>query len=107
MYAYAMSGKYYPNNWDAWAEMPEDFLHTPTWEEFEDWKLRGWEIPSSVCCIIRANTTKGKVKEYVYQKQHAAEERIRILVSEGAEFTVCTEDQIRHVTPVTDEHYLD
>ncbi len=48
--------------------MPEDFLATPTWEEFEDWKLRGWEIPSSVCCIIRATNTKGKVKEYVYQK---------------------------------------
>ena len=63
--------------------MPEEFLHTPTWEEFEDWKLRGWEIPSSVCCIIRAETSKGKVKEYVYQKQHAAENRVRQLVSEG------------------------
>jgi hypothetical protein len=58
-------------------------FYTPTWEEFEDWKLRGWEIPSSVCCIIRATTKKGKVKEYVYQKQHAAEERIRSLMSEG------------------------
>ena len=37
-----MSGKYFPNNWEAWAEMPEEFLHAPTWEEFEDWKLRGW-----------------------------------------------------------------
>ena len=102
-----MSGKYYPNNWEAWQEMPEDFLTTPTWEEFEDWKLRGWEIPSSVCCIIRAHTTKGKIKEYVYQKQYAAEERIRNLMTQGVEFTVVTEDQIRHVTPVTDEHYLD
>ena len=42
-----MSGNYFPNNWEAWAEMPEDFLATPTWEEFEDWKLRGWELPSS------------------------------------------------------------
>ena len=103
-----MSGKYYPNNWEAWSEMPDDdFLATPTWEEFEDWKLRGWEIPSSVCCIIRATTKKGKVKEFVYQKEHAAEDRIRALMSDGAEFTVVTEDQIRHVTPVTDEHHLD
>ena len=107
MYDYVMSGKYYPNNWEAWQEMPEEYLHTPTWEEFEDWKLRGWEIPSSVCCIIRATTNKGKVKEYVYQQQHAAENRIRSLMSDGVEFTVVTEDQIRHVTPVTDEHYLD
>lgn len=70
--------------------MPEDFLATPTWEEFEDWKLRGWEIPSSVCCIIRATNTKGKVKEYVYQKTHAAEKRIQQLIAEEAEFTVCT-----------------
>ena len=44
-----MSGKYFPNNWEAWAEMPEEFLHAPTWEEFEDWKLRGWELP--VCLL--------------------------------------------------------
>jgi hypothetical protein len=80
--------------------MPEEFLHTPTWEEFEDWKLRGWEIPSSVCCIIRAENSKGKVKEYVYQKQHAAENRVRQLVSEGASFTICTDDELRHVSPV-------
>ena len=76
-----MSGKYYPNNWEAWAEMPEEFLHAPTWEEFEDWKLRGWELPSSVCCIIRAENKVGS--KYVYQKQHAAENRVRQLMNEG------------------------
>jgi HD-like signal output (HDOD) protein len=95
-----MSGKYYPNNWEAWNDMPEDYLATPTWEEFEDWKLRGWELPSSVCCIIRAETDKGKVKEYVYQKAHAAENRIQQLIAEGATFTICTEDELRHISPV-------
>jgi len=95
-----MSGNYFPNNWEAWNEMPEDFLATPTWEEFEDWKLRGWEIPSSVCCIIRATNTKGKVKEYVYQKTHAAEKRIQQLIAEEAEFTICTEDELRHISPI-------
>ena len=99
-----MSGKYYPNNWEAWAEMPEEFLHAPTWEEFEDWKLRGWELPSSVCCIIRAENN-GRIKEYVYQKQHAAENRVRQLMNEGAEFTVCTEDELRHITPITTDDY--
>ena len=87
--------------------MPDEFIPTPSWEEFEDWKLRGWEIPSSICCIIRATTDKGKKKEYVYQKQHAAEERILKLKKEGATFTVVTENQIVHVEPATDEHYLD
>ena len=43
---------------------------------------------------------KGKVKEYVYQKAHAAENRIRQLINEGAEFTVCTEEELRHITPI-------
>jgi adenosine deaminase len=43
----------------------------------------------------------GRIKEYVYQKQHAAENRIKQLMDEGAEFTVCTEDQLRHVSPIT------
>ena len=80
--------------------MPEEYLATPTWDEFEDWKLRGWEIPDEVCCIIRANTKSGKVKEYVYQLAHAAENRIHKLIADGVEFTVCTEDELRHITPV-------
>ena len=95
-----MSGKYFPNNWEAWMDMPSEYLVTPTWEEFEDWKLRGCEIPSSVCCIIRAKNTKGKIKEYVYQKAHAAENRIQQLINEDAEFTVCTDDELRHIAPV-------
>ena len=98
-----MSGKYYPKNWEAWYDSPDEFLATTTWEEFEDWKLRGWEIPSSVCCIIRANTKKGKVKEFVYQKQHAAEQRIRSLMAEGVEFTVGKEEKIRIVTKGREE----
>ena len=97
-----MTGKYYPNNWEAWHDMPEEFLHTPTYEEFEEWKLCGWEIPSSVCCIIRVTNNKGKVKEYTYQKQHAAEERIRKLIHEDCEFTVCTHEQLQHVTTTGD-----
>ena len=55
---------YYPNNWRQWKEIPDEFLYAPTFEEFADWKLSGWELPSSICCIIRETTAKGKVKEY-------------------------------------------
>ena len=53
-----------------------------------------------MCCIIRATNTKGKVKEYVYQKAHAAENRIKQLIAEEAEFTICTDDELRHISPV-------
>ena len=53
-----------------------------------------------MCCIIRAELASGKVKEYVYQKAHAAENRIKQLISEGAEFSVCTDEELRHIAPV-------
>ena len=70
----------------------------PSFEELMSWKVAGWELPSSVCCIIRAET-KGKVKEYVYQKQHAAEAKVKSLMAEGADFTVCTDEAIHFVSP--------
>ena len=61
-----MSGKkpYYPNNWREWKEVPDEFLYAPTFEEFQDWKLHGWQLPSSVFCIIRETKPSGKIKEY-------------------------------------------
>lgn len=106
-----MSGKsYFPNNWEAFKETPEEAFPTPTWIEFEEHKLCGWELPSSICCIIRATTPKGKIKEYVYQQERAAEKRVVKLRQEGASYTVVTQEQIMHVRPATEEeleHYLD
>ena len=94
-----MSGKsYYPNNWDAYKAAPDEAFQSHTFEELMSWKVAGWELPSSVCCIIRAET-KGKVKEYVYQKQYAAENKVKSLMAEGAEFTVCTDEAIHFVSP--------
>ena len=93
-----MSGKpYYPNNWEAYKDAPDDAFVSHTFEEIMSWKVAGWELPSSVCCIIRAEN-KGKVKEYVYQKQGAAENKVKSLMAEGAEFTVCTDEAIHFVS---------
>ena len=94
-----MSGKsYYPNNWEAYKDAPDDAFIPHTFEELMSWKVAGWELPSSVCCIIRAEN-KGKIKEYVYQKQSAAENKVKSLMAEGAEFTVCTDEAIHFVSP--------
>ena len=94
-----MSGKsYYPNNWEAYKDAPDDAFIPHTFEELMSWKVAGWELPSSVCCIIRAEN-KGKIKEYVYQKQYAAENKVKSLMAEGAEFTVCTDEAIHFVSP--------
>jgi intracellular sulfur oxidation DsrE/DsrF family protein len=71
------------------------------------WKVASWELPSSVCCIIRANTHKGKVKEFVYQKHSAAEAKVAALMHEGVEFTVCTDEAIHFVSPNAEDYDTD
>ena len=103
-----MSGKYYPNNWQEYKDAPDDAFIPHTYEEVMSWKVAGWELPASVCCIIRANTHKGKIKEFVYQKHSAAEAKVASLINEGVAFTVCTNDSIHFVLPTADdEHYYD
>ena len=103
-----MSGKpYYPNNWEAYKAAPDEAFVPHTFEELMSWKVAGWELPSSVCCIIRAET-KGKVKEYVYQRKSAAESKVKQLMKkDGIEFTVCTPEQIHFVSQLDIEDYED
>jgi hypothetical protein len=99
-----MSGKkYYPNNWQEYKDAPDDLFIPHTFEEVMNWKVAGWELPSSVCCIIRATTPKGKIKEYVYQKRHAAEAKASELMHSGVEFTICTNDAIQFIPPDIDD----
>ena len=53
-----MSGKYFPNNWEAIKDAPEEYFEPCTWEDFEEWKLSGWDLPSSVCLASSERTTK-------------------------------------------------
>ena len=73
--------------------MPIDY------EEFMDWKVYGWEIPSNVCCLIRArNMTTGKVKEHVYQRTTAADKKIKQLtLQRNVEFTIVTDEHVATV----------
>ena len=59
-----MSGKkrYYPNNWQEYKDSDDDMFDTHTFEELMTWKVGGWELPSSVACIIRvSDVNTGKV----------------------------------------------
>jgi hypothetical protein len=98
-----MSGKYYPNDWQKYKDAPDELFEQHTFEEIMSWKVAGWELPASVCCIIRANTHKGKIKEFVYQKHSAAEAKVQALMNEGVEFTVCTDEAIHFVSPNDDD----
>jgi len=71
-----------------------------------DWKVAGWELPSSVNCIIRTTdlATK-KVKEHVYKRKSAADNKIvQLLNTKTHEFTVVTHDAQHHVGPKHQDH---
>ena len=93
--------KYFPNNWQAFKDQPEQFFVPLDFEDFMDWKINGWEIPSSIACIIREQNIKtGKVTEHVYSRLSNANKRANKIMKEGkSEFLVCTHDDIGHIYP--------
>lgn len=105
-----MSGKkYFPNNWQKFKDAPAEFFVPHMFIEVMDWKVAAWELPSNVCCMIREeNLETKKVKEYVYQKAHAAEKKVaQLMKKDGIEFTVCTPEQIHFVSQLDIEDYED
>ena len=95
---------YYPNNWRAFKDAPDETFETLTFDEFMDWKIAGWQIPSSVYCIVRDyNKRTGKIKEYVYQRPDHADRKLQSLMLKGeSEFTIATEDQVTILRPAED-----
>lgn len=91
-----MSGKYYPNNFDAIAAAPDELFVPCSYEEFFDWRVTAWQIPSSVQCIIRAeHLDTGKITEHVYVKAHAANQRLIKYLRDGTHrVTVADHDYI-------------
>jgi hypothetical protein len=93
--------KEFPNNWQEYKNADDDMFQPHTFEEIMSWKVAGWELPSSVCCIIRTSdlNTK-KVKEYVYQKRSAAQAKVDALINTpDIEFTVVDHESIHFLTP--------
>ena len=98
--------KEFPNNWQEYKNADDDMFQPHTFEEIMSWKVAGWELPSSVCCIIRtSDLNTGKVKEYVYQKRSAAQAKVNALIdTPDIEFTVVDHESIHFLTP-TDFDY--
>ena len=92
--------KYFPNNWRAYKETDPSFFLQHPYDEFMSWKVAGWELPSSVCCIIRVEDNKTKkIKEHVYSKPQAAVKFVNKLMEEGHEFTIVDEESVHLMSP--------
>lgn len=91
---------YFPNNWKAYANTPDDMFEPLPIEQFMDWRVEGWEIPSSIACIIREEDKEsGTVNEYTYSRHSAAQKRVNQIMAKGNEFTVCAHDGLHHMKP--------
>ena len=100
---------YLPNNWELYKDAPDDMFMNHTFEELMDWKVAGWELPSSVYCIIRTmDVNTKKVKEYHYKRRGAARNKVYKLMQEGRhEFTICDSEAIHHLLPEYDDDELE
>ncbi len=92
---------YFPNNYEAIQGAPAEWFDSIPFDELMEWKLSGWEIPSSVACIIREKNIKtGKVTEHVYKKEGAARNKAKKIMMEAkSEFVVCGHETIHHLFP--------
>jgi len=105
----AKKKKYFPNNWKAYKETHTSFFIPIAFDEFMDWKIAGWEMQPGVKCMIReTNKRTGKVKEYVYVREHAAKNKADEIMARGeSDIIVCTPEEINVMTPKYKEDYDD
>ena len=64
--------KYFPNNWKAYKESPDEFFIPITYKDFFNWKVMGWVLPSSIACVIREEKD-GKISERIYSQSQSAD----------------------------------
>ena len=97
---------YFHNNVEAIRNAPDACFIPIPFDEFMDWKIGGWELPSSCNYIIREHNLKtGKVKEYVYQKPSAAKKKLEQRMQSGdCEFTVADHDEVHILTPQPEDY---
>ena len=97
------NNKYFPNKWKLVKSLPDEIfteLALP-FDEFMEWRVDSWVLPEEIEVLIRAtHMPTHKVKEYVYKRKHAAENKVRNLIAKDThEFVVCTHESIHYVHP--------
>ena len=100
---------YFHNNVEAIRSAPAEFFIPIPYDEFMDWKMGGWELPSSCNYIIRERSLRtGKVKEYIYSKPAAAKRKLEERMESGEyEFCVADHDAVHFLSPNMEEDYDD
>ena len=80
---------YFPNNWKAYKESPDNFFIPLTYKDFFNWKVMGWVLPSSIACVIREERD-GKITEKIYSQSAAADNYLTKQMSNKDNETIYT-----------------
>ena len=91
--------KYFPNNWRAIKDTPDQFFMAMPYEQLEDWKIYGYEIPASVFGLVRTKDKDGKVEEFTYNTPYHCKKRISKSMKENKEIYLCTMEGMYHLKP--------
>ena len=95
-----MKRKYYPNNWDAIKQCPPHYFPEMPYEEFKEWKIHGYQLPSSHYGIVRVeDLDKNKITEYTYKSEHHIRQRLNKEVGGRKRITIATMDGVYHLIP--------
>ncbi len=98
--------KYFPNNWKAYKESPDEFFIPLTYKDFFNWKVMGWVLPSSVACVIREEKD-GKISEKIYSQSHSANNYLTKQMSDKKNSTIYTivdDKQVQVLYPKDGSH---
>jgi|TARA_R100000081_G_scaffold87935_1_gene58916 hypothetical protein len=91
--------EYFPNNWRAIQQSPDEWFPSMPAEAFMDWKVHGYMIPDSVCCMIRETEKDGTITERIYQSAAHGQNRVRKCMQENKEIVLCTMEGMWHLKP--------
>ena len=98
--------KYFPNNWKAYKESPDEFFLPITYKDFYNWKVMGWALPSSVSCVIREEKD-GKISEKIYSQSQSANNYLTKQMSDKKNTTIYTivdDKQVQVLYPKDGSH---
>lgn len=91
---------YFKNYWHQYKNAPDEWFQPVPFIDFVEMKLTAWDLPRKVCCMIRVTDSETKkTHEYIYQREHAARNKVqKLMKTPGIEFTVCTPQSISFIT---------
>ena len=93
--------KYFPNNWKAYKESPDEFFIPLAYKDFFNWKVMGWVLPSSIACVIREESD-GKITEKVYSQSQSANNYLTKQMSNKKNktiYTIVDQNQVQVLYP--------